>query len=80
MKELKKIVSPIPGVFYRKSSPEEPIYAEEGQQIKAGDPIGLIEIMKTYQTIYSETDGTIVSFKVQHEQAIEAGQVLVEIK
>ena len=44
---MKEITSPLPGVFYRRPAPEKPLYVEEGQEIKKGDTIGLIEVMKS---------------------------------
>ena len=39
------ILSPLPGTFYRKPSPDAPPFAEVGQSVKAGDVIGLVEVM-----------------------------------
>jgi biotin carboxyl carrier protein len=74
-----EIRSPLPGVFYRSPSPEEPNYKEVGDTVKAGDVIGLVEVMKTYTEVKAEVDGTITSFAVDNEDAIMPGQVLAEI-
>ena len=74
-----EIRSPLPGVFYRSPSPEEPNYKEVGDTVKAGDVIGLVEVMKTYTEVKAEVDGTITSFSVDNEDAIMPGQVLAEI-
>lgn len=78
----KSILAPIPGVFYRRPSSKEGVYVQEGQAVKCGDIIGLVEIMKTYFEIKAEEDATIVSFIVKDEEMIEAGQeiALVQIK
>ncbi|MCI2400950.1 acetyl-CoA carboxylase [Aliiroseovarius subalbicans] len=75
-----EIKSPLPGVFYRSSSPEEPNYKEVGDTVKVGDVIGLVEVMKTYTEVKSEFDGTITSFATENEDAIMPGQVLVELE
>lgn len=77
---ISEIRSPLPGVFYRRPSPEEANYKEVGDAVKAGDVIGLIEVMKTFTEVKSEASGTITSFVVDNEDAIMPGQVLVEVE
>lgn len=75
------ILSAIPGVFYRRSSPEKDVYVNEGDNIKTGDIIGLVEVMKTFYEIKAEQDGVIESFLVSDDETVEAGQeiaVLIE--
>jgi acetyl-CoA carboxylase biotin carboxyl carrier protein len=68
------IISPVPGVFYRKPSPDQPEFVVEGQAVKAGDTIGLIEIMKNFYEIKAEQDGILQSFTVENEDIVDAGQ------
>ena len=75
----KNISSPLPGTFYRRSSPDNPPYILEGAHVNEGDIIGLIEIMKTYYEVKSDTTGTIENFLVESGDNVTAGQVLVEI-
>jgi len=75
-----EIRSPLPGDFYRSPSPEEPNYKEVGDAVKAGDVIGLVEVMKTYTEVKAESDGTITSFAVENEDAIMPGQVLAKME
>lgn len=72
--ERRSIVSPIPGVFYRKPSPDQPFFAQEGQKVSEGDTIGLIEVMKNFFEITADADGVIESFLVESEDIVEAGQ------
>ncbi|AXI10342.1 biotin carboxyl carrier domain-containing protein [Oceanobacillus sp. 143] len=74
-----KVVSPIPGVFYRKPSPEEDVYVNEGDTVSAGQVIGLVEVMKSYFEIKAEDDGVIESFAIEHEDSIDAGQEIAII-
>ncbi|PTM57527.1 acetyl-CoA carboxylase [Desmospora activa] len=80
MSQDKQVVSPLPGIFYRKPDPDAEPYVKEGDPVKAGDVIGLVEVMKNYQEIQVEEDGTIASFAVGNEEVIEAGQVIVVLK
>ncbi|MED1471303.1 acetyl-CoA carboxylase [Bacillus salipaludis] len=68
------IVSPIPGVFYRKPAPDQPEYVSPGQKVKAGDTIGLIEVMKTFYELKAEKDGVIKQILVESEDIVDAGQ------
>lgn len=80
MANTKQIVTPIPGVFYRKPSPEENLYVEEGQTVKAGDVIGLIEVMKNFTEIKSEEAGVLKHFNIENEDVVDAGQVIAELE
>jgi biotin carboxyl carrier protein len=76
----KQILSPLPGVFYRKPAPDQPAFKEEGDAISAGDVIGLVEVMKSFHEVKSDTSGKVGKFLVENEDGIVAGQPLVEIE
>lgn len=80
MAENKTILSPIPGVFYRRPSPDKDVYVNEGDSVKAGDTIGLVEVMKNYYEIKAEADGVIESFTAEDEQVVDAGQEIATLK
>ena len=75
-----QIISPLPGTFYRKPSPDQPNYKSEGDTVEVGDVIGLIEIMKSFHEFRADAAGTIASFLVDNEEPVQAGQPLVELK
>ncbi len=75
-----QIVSPLPGTFYRRPSPDEPHYKEEGDTVAVGDTIGLVEVMKSFHEVKSDKSGTVVKFLVDNEEAIMAGQPLMELR
>ena len=75
-----EIRSQLPGVFYRKPSPDEPNYKEVGDSVDVGEAIGLVEVMKTFTPINAESAGKIVSFEVDNEEAIMPGQLLAIIE
>ena len=70
----------MPGTFYRRSDPESDVYVEEGDQVSAGDTIGLIEVMKSFHEVRAQEDGTVSKFLVENEEAVDAGQDLVELE
>ncbi|MBN6189037.1 biotin carboxyl carrier domain-containing protein [Aneurinibacillus sp. BA2021] len=80
MADNQSIISPVPGVFYRKPSPEKDVFFKEGDAVKAGDVIGLIEVMKNFYEIKAETDGVIERFLVENEDIVDAGQELAVLK
>jgi len=73
----KEIVSPLPGTFFRRPSPDKPVYKEAGDQVAAGEVIGLVEVMKTFYEVKSDTAGRISKFLVENEAPVQAGDALV---
>lgn len=76
---MAEIKSPIPGTFYRRPSPEEAPFKEEGDKVEVGDVVGLVEVMKSFIEVKSESAGTVKAFKVENEEPVSAGAVLVEL-
>ena len=75
----KEIVSPLPGTFYRRPAPDKPPFKAEGDDVAAGEVIGLIEVMKSFHEVKATEAGTIRSFLVDNEDAVMAGQPLAEL-
>ena len=76
----KQILSPLPGTFYRKPAPDQPPYKEEGDAIAVGDVIGLVEVMKSFNEVKADVGGKAVKFLVDNEDAVMAGQPLLEVE
>ena len=76
----KTVRAQMPGTFYRRPDPESDPYVEEGEQVSAGDTVGLIEVMKSFHEVKAEEEGTIAKFLVGNEEAVDAGQDLVEME
>jgi acetyl-CoA carboxylase biotin carboxyl carrier protein len=70
------IKSPIIGTFYRKSSPDKPVFVEVGDTITNGDVLCVIEAMKLFNDIESEVSGTIVKILVDDSSPVEFDQPL----
>ena len=75
----KQVLSPLPGIFYRKPAPDQPSYKEEGDSVPVGEVIGLVEVMKSFHEVKADSTGKISKFLVDNEDAIMAGQPLLEI-
>jgi acetyl-CoA carboxylase biotin carboxyl carrier protein len=75
-KDVIPVISPMPGVFYRSSSPETPPYVEVGDVVERGDIVGLIEVMKMFNEVTAPVGGTVLrtivpnSAQVEHDQAL----------
>ncbi len=75
----KTILAPIPGIFYRRPGPDKPEFKHEGDAVAVGDTVGLIEVMKTFTPVIADQAGRVARFLVENEDAIMAGQPLVEL-
>jgi biotin carboxyl carrier protein len=74
------IKTPLPGTFYRQPSPGADPYVKEGESVKEGDVVGLIEIMKTFHEIRSDTGGVVARFLVENEELVDAGQDIIALE
>jgi len=70
------IKSPIIGTFYRKPSPDKPLFVEVGSTIAKGDVLCVIEAMKLFNEIESEVSGKIVKILVDDMSPVEYDQPL----
>ena len=70
------VKSPIIGTFYRKPSPDKPMFVEVGTQIGEGDVLCVIEAMKLFNEIESEISGKIVKVLVDDASPVEFDQPL----
>ena len=70
------IKSPIIGTFYRKPSPDKPMFVEVGSTINKGDVLCVIEAMKLFNEIESEVSGKIVKILVDDSSPVEFDQPL----
>jgi acetyl-CoA carboxylase biotin carboxyl carrier protein len=70
------IKSPIIGTFYRKPSPDKPMFVEVGSTIAKGNVLCVIEAMKLFNEIESEVSGKIVKILVDDMSPVEYDQPL----
>ena len=75
-----EVLSPMPGTFYRAPSPDDPPFVKEGDFIKKGDPLCIIEAMKIMNEIEAEDIGVIQKILVESGQAVEFNQPLFIIE
>lgn len=68
----KKVISPLPGTVLE-------ILVKEGDVVKTGDKLLVLEAMKMENSIIAEAAGTIRSIKVQPKSNVLQGDLLLEI-
>ena len=70
------IKSPMIGTFYRKPSPDKPLFVEVGDEVTPGKVVCIIEAMKLFNEIESEVKGKIVKILVEDQSPVEYDQPL----
>jgi len=74
------ITSPMVGTFYRAASPEAPNFVEEGDVVKKGQVLCIIEAMKLMNEIEADADCTILAVLVKNAEPVEFGQALFRVQ
>jgi len=65
------VKAPMVGTFYASASPGTPPFVKVGQQVKAGDTLGVIEAMKMFNQIEAEVSGTVKAILIENGQPVE---------
>ena len=72
--------APMVGTFYRSPSPGAKSFVEEGQSVKVGDTLCIIEAMKLLNQIEADKAGTVKAVLVENGQPVEYNQPLFVIE
>ncbi len=75
-----KITSPIIGTYYAAPSPGADPFIKEGQSIKKGATLCIIEAMKVMNKITAEFDCKIKKILVENAQPVKSGEALFTIE
>ncbi len=78
--EANMVRSPMVGTFYRSPSPGSKSFVEEGQDVKVGDTLCIIEAMKILNQIECEHAGVVKRILVDNGQPVEYNQPLFVIE
>ncbi len=73
------IKSPMIGTFYQSPNPESNPFISEGDSIKPGQTICIIEAMKLFNEIESEVSGKVIKVLANDTSPVEFDQPLFEI-
>jgi acetyl-CoA carboxylase biotin carboxyl carrier protein len=71
--------SPMVGTFYRAPSPGAKAFVEEGQQVKVGDTLCIIEAMKILNQIECDKAGIVKKILIENGQPVEYNQPMFVI-
>ena len=72
--------SPMVGTVYEGPEPGAPAFIKEGDTVKKGQTLFIVEAMKVMNPIASTLDGTVTKILVQNAQPVEFDQALVIIE
>jgi acetyl-CoA carboxylase biotin carboxyl carrier protein len=76
---MRFVSAPLTGVWYGAPSPGARPYVNEGDEITAGQVVGLIEAMKLFNEIKSDVSGTVARVLVEGGTLVKRKQPLLEI-
>lgn len=65
------VKAPMVGTFYASATPGTPAFVKVGQQVKAGETLGIIEAMKMFNQIEAEVAGTVQAILIENGQPVE---------
>ena len=77
---LVEVRSPMVGTFYRRPQPEADPFVDVGSEVKKGDPLCLVEVMKLFTTLYADQAGEIVEIAAEDCGLVEYDQVLFLVR
>lgn len=70
------VKSPMIGTFYRRPTPDKPLFVNVGDEIQPGSVVCIIEAMKLFNEIESEVSGKVVKILVDDQTPVEYDQPL----
>jgi acetyl-CoA carboxylase biotin carboxyl carrier protein len=74
------VTAPVVGIFYRAPEPGAAPYCVNGQRVAAGATLGLVEVMKMFNSVTTDAAGEIVEVLAENEAFVEFGQPLFLIR
>ena len=74
------IDAPLTGTFYRTAAPSDPELSKEGDTLKAGDDVCIVEAMKLLNKIAAPGKCKVLKFLVEHGAAVQKGEPMVLIE
>jgi acetyl-CoA carboxylase biotin carboxyl carrier protein len=74
------VASPMVGTAYLGPAPGARAFVDIGSQVKAGEPLMIIEAMKTMNQIPAPRSGTVIQILVEDGQPVEFGEPLMIIE
>lgn len=73
------VKAPMVGTFYASATPGAAAFVKIGQQVQAGETLGIIEAMKMFNQIEADVAGTVQAILVDNGQPVEFDQPMFVI-
>ena len=74
------ISAPMPSRFYRSPAPDEPPFVKVGDIVATGEPVAVLEVMKTYNPVEAPFNCEILEILAEDGEAVEYAQPLFRVK
>lgn len=71
---------PMEGTFYAAPGPGAPPFVEVGHQVRKGDQLGIVEVMKLFTPVSSPCNGMVRAILVKNEQVVTKDQTLMVLE
>jgi len=78
--ELVEVSAPILGIFYSASGPDAAPFVTVGSTVEEDSTVGLIEVMKSFSTVFAGVRGTVRDVVATNAELVEYGETLVLIE
>lgn len=73
------VCAPMLGTFYARPSPDQPPFVGVGAAVQAHDTVGLVEVMKMFNSIKAGVAGTVQRIVAESGKTVQQGQTLLLI-
>jgi acetyl-CoA carboxylase biotin carboxyl carrier protein len=77
---VKRVVAPLTGVFYRQPSPDADAYVKENDRVEMGQVLCVLEAMKLFNEIQSDFSGTVIRILPGNGELVSQGEELFWIQ
>jgi acetyl-CoA carboxylase biotin carboxyl carrier protein len=77
---LVTVTAPMVGVFYRAPEPGAPAFVEIGARVEEGATMGLVEVMKMFNSVTAPASGEVVEVLAGNDEFVEFGQPLFRLR
>jgi acetyl-CoA carboxylase biotin carboxyl carrier protein len=78
--DLVVVPAPMVGVFYRSPEPGAPPFVEVGARVEVGATMGLVEVMKMFNSVSAPAGGEVVEVLAGNDEFVEFGQPLFRLR
>ncbi|MCZ2807088.1 acetyl-CoA carboxylase biotin carboxyl carrier protein subunit [Modestobacter sp. VKM Ac-2983] len=78
--DLTAVHAPLVGTFYAAPAPDAGPFVQVGDEVEAGQTLGIVEAMKLMNPIVAEEPGVVAQVVVGDAESVEYGQVLMYLR